>query len=386
MVDYDVIVVGAGPSGAMAARGCAKAGLKTLLLDAQKLPRHKPCGGGVTSKADRILDFPIPEDVIERRAYGVRLNYWNKVNARLRERPITTLISRDRFDKLLSDKAVSAGAILMDRTPVSSVSREGSTQVVKSSEGSFKAKVVVGADGVNSVVAERVRPRLKADELASTIEAEIPMSPQEIDEKYGSFLDVYFGDSIGVGYSWVFPKKNHISVGIGSLLKSFKNPKARFMEFLARMDLPRDAKLHPHLIPLGDPKRPVVSDGIILVGDAAGYADPLTGEGIYAALHSGKLASETIASAFQKGDFSENFLSGYHEACRREFSEEFRRARKSALVIYGLPFISYPTILGNKEILDRFIDIMTGEMTYKSFKKWAKPRAPSLILKGLIRG
>ncbi|MCX6695132.1 MAG: NAD(P)/FAD-dependent oxidoreductase [Candidatus Altiarchaeota archaeon] len=384
MADYDVIVVGAGPSGSTAARGCAKAGLKTLILDREKLPRFKACGGGVTVKVDRIIDYKIPEEIIERKAYGVRLNYWNKSNSHLREYPITNLVSRSRFDKFLADKTVEAGAELMDGTIVSSVSKEGSTQTVESSEGKFTAKMIVGADGVNSIVSERVRPRLTQDELASTIEAEVPMSPEEIDVKFGNFLDVYFGNSVGIGYGWIFPKNDHISVGVGSLLRMFKNPKQRFIEFLGKMKLPLDVELHPHLIPLGNPKRRVVSDGIILVGDAAGYADPLTGEGIYSAIHSGKLASETIVQAFDKNNFKEEFLSTYHTECRSAFSEEFRRARKAAWVIYGMPFISYPLIIGNKEVLEKYVDILAGETTYKAFKQWAQPKLPSLLLKGLL--
>jgi flavin-dependent dehydrogenase len=272
----------------------------------------------------------------------------------------------------------------MDGVPVSGVSKDGSLQVVESGEGRFKAPIVVGADGVNSVVAGRVRGRLTPDELASTIEAEVPMSNAEIDRIYGNLLDVYFGTSVGVGYGWVFPKNNHVSVGVGSLLKLFKKPRDRFMEFLQKRDLPSDVELHPHLIPLGNPKRPVVSDGIILAGDAAGYADPLTGEGIYPAIYSGKLTAETIAEAFKSKNFSMEFLSTYHDRCRQAFSEEFRRARKAALVIYGVPIFSYPVVLGSREILDRFIDIQTGAMTYKSFKEWAKPRASSLILKGIL--
>ena len=383
VADYDVIVGGAGPSGATAARGCARAGLKTLLIDKEKLPRHKACGGGVNAKAERLLDFQIPEEIVERRAYGMRINYWNRTNAFLKKHPITTLVSRDKFDKLLSEKAVEAGAQLMEGVCVSAVSKEGSVQAVETSEGKLRSKILVGADGVNSIVALRVRRKLTAFELASLIEAEVPMSPGEIDDKFNGYLDIYFGNSVGLGYGWIFPKRDSLNVGIGSLLKVFKNPKKRFMEFLNKMKFPTDVELHPHLIPLGDPKRPVVSDGIVLVGDAAGYADPLTGEGIYQAIYSGKLAAHTIATAVQNNNYSKEFLSAYHSNCRHAFSEEFRRARKSALVVYGLPFISYPLIIGNNEVLDKFIDIVTGDLTYKTFKKWAVPKLPSLILKSV---
>jgi len=384
VVDYDVIVVGAGPSGATAARGYAAAGLSTLLLDRERLPRFKACGGGVTIKANQVLGFQIPEDIIERKAYGVRLNYWNKSNSCMREYPITNLVSRSRFDKFLADKAVEAGATLMDGAPVSGVGRDGDLQVVESAEGRLSAKVVVGADGVNSVVSGRVRPKLTQDELASTIEAEIRMDPSEIEGRYASFLDVYFGNSVGAGYGWVFPKRDHVSVGLGSLLRMFKNPKKKFMGFLEKRGLSQDVELHPHLIPLGNPSREVVSDGIILVGDAAGYADPMTGEGIYHAIHSGKLASDTIVRAFGKNDFRREFLRTYHEECRRAFSEEFRRARKASFVVYGMPWLSYPLIIGNNPVLEKYVDVLTGEMTYKSFKRWAIPRTPSLILKGVF--
>ncbi|MBU4406627.1 MAG: FAD-dependent monooxygenase, partial [Candidatus Altiarchaeota archaeon] len=169
---YDVIVVGSGPAGSTAARECALRGLNTLVIEKEKLPRHKPCGGAVSSKALSLLDFKIRNDLVERECYGSRLHYGGyEIEARKPYR-IGIFTSRDEFDMYLVEKAIDANAELKDAESVKSLTIGDSSVVVRTDKGTYKASAVIGADGVNSGVANYVRPRYNTNEVALAMETE----------------------------------------------------------------------------------------------------------------------------------------------------------------------------------------------------------------------
>ena len=155
---YDVIVVGAGPAGATCARICAREGLKTLLLDKETFPRQKPCAGAVSAQALSLLDFPLPDDVIEKECFGVQIRYHDRsIVVRKKER-IAVLVSRDRFDRVLADKAVESGVqFLMGEKVVDDI-ETGDAVSVSTDKGRYEARFLIGADGIHSRVARSVRP------------------------------------------------------------------------------------------------------------------------------------------------------------------------------------------------------------------------------------
>ncbi|MFH1054694.1 MAG: NAD(P)/FAD-dependent oxidoreductase [Candidatus Altiarchaeota archaeon] len=372
-MDFDVAVIGAGPAGSTAARECTKAGLRTVLVEKEKLPRFKPCGGGLTAKTLKALGFIVPKEYVLSRLSSVRLHYKELSIRYDSEETMVTTVERDGFDKLLADKAVDAGATLLEGTNVVEVkvSREGCE--ITAVGGDITTSVVIGADGVNSTVAKNVRPPFKPEDLVLAYEAEVPSK-----DAGGSVCDIYF-DCGCMGYGWVFPKGNHTSVGLGGVLSGFRDSRRLFNEHMRRVGYNGDVDVHVHLIPIGSNRTETVSDRVILVGDAAGFAEPLTGEGIYYAIRSGQLAAKTITEAQSRGDYSEHALQQYETAWRSEFGEEFRRSRKAMRGLFMAGPLSMRILFSNKEIIEKFSDIQAGRMTYKEFKNWFIRRTPHLM-------
>ncbi len=380
---YDVIVVGAGPAGSTAGRVCALKGLNTLILEKEKLPRYKPCGGAVSIKAISLLDFRIKDELIERECYGARLHYGKYEIETKKPYRLAILTSRDKFDMYLDEKAIGAGVELRDGEKVKSLEIKDSHVIIKTDKNTYKASAVIGADGVNSVVLGYIRPRYKPTELAIAIGAEIPAKDEDIDNYIHNAVDMHFGISY-MGYGWVFPKREHFSVGIVELLSRLKEPKKVFVNFFRRLNFETNVKFYTHLIPAGGYERETCSDRIILVGDAAGFVDSFLGEGIQYAIHSGKIAARIISGSYEKDDFSKKFLARYNQYCYNAFGENLRYALKSSLMAYKYPDIFIKLTVTNKPIADKYLGIVEGNMSYKEFRKWFLIRIPYYAIKSII--
>jgi geranylgeranyl reductase family protein len=380
-MDYDVIVVGAGPGGSTAARQCALSGMKTLLLEREKLPRYKTCGGGITSRAISLLDFKIKDDLIEGECYGVRVRYRNREMEIKTPFRITVLTSRDRFDMYLTEKAVDAGAELRDCERVTSLDLTNDCVTVKTEGNRYNASAVIGADGVNSAVSRYVRERFTPTEVALALEAEIPVSADKIGDP--GMLSAYFGYTPR-GYGWVFPKRDHLSVGIAGVLSGFRNPRGIFTNFLRRLNLDTHVKYHAHLIPFGGYNRTTSSDRILLVGDAAGFVDPIFGEGISYAINSGRIAADVLADAQERGDFSRWKLKEYDNLCYNAFGRYLKDALKISQHIHKHPGVFIKMIASNKPLLNKAISIPAGRTDYGEFRRWFLIRIPYYCIRSIF--
>ncbi len=175
---YDVIVVGAGPGGSTTARQLARAGLKTLLLEKEKIPRYKPCGGGITRKVQRLLDFDFSrtiEDTITRLSVADRTE-------RIRvESNVGWCVMRDKFDALLAEHAARAGAEVRDGAPVKSIAFDDTGLSVTTRNETLRARIVVGADGVNGIVRRAAKFPVHR-RMAVAIEAEMEAPTAALEE------------------------------------------------------------------------------------------------------------------------------------------------------------------------------------------------------------
>ena len=380
MQQYDVIVIGAGPSGAIASKTCVDKGLSTLLLEKERIPRFKLCGGAVSTSALSHLDFGIKKDLIERECYGERAHFKNhQIEVRTKSR-LAILVSRDKFDAYLVSKAVDAGVALHEAEKATSIRPEQSRIVVETNKEKYNAKVVIGADGVNSIVSKYVRDYYKPDELGFCIAAEIPASNEEVNEYIENAIDIHYGIT-KFGYGWVFPKEKHFSVGLCGLLPSMKNSRDIFIAFIKKLGFSTDVITHAHLIPAGGYEREVCSDRIILVGDAAGFVDPYHGEGIKYAFMSGKLAAERVVESYENDEFSKSALDSYKRACYSLFGENLKYSLRLSKLMYKYPNIFFRLLSSNKIVLDKWFEVPAGRMEYKEYIRWLIPRVPYYMLK-----
>ena len=379
---YDAIVIGTGPAGSTAARHIAAAGLATLLIEKEKLPRVKTCGGALSEYALSNLGLKLPNSLIERECFGARIRYGTcSLESETRER-LSVMISRDRFDHHLANCAVDAGAELIEGVRVISTHTGEDCVVVETTEGTFRSKVVIGADGVNSVCAKNVRPSFTQQETGFALEAEIPASNEHIDDYIFNKVEFHFG-VIPKGYGWVFPKDGHFSVGIGGMGQGLSRPIDAYRDFVKGLGFDY-VKPRGHFLPIGGLDRKTYANRTLLVGDAAGYVDAFFGEGIAYAIASGNLAAETVIDAYQKDNFSETSLASYHKRCIDSFLPNLKYSYTFSNLFYRYPNLSSRILVNNEPLLNKFIHLATGRMGYLSFMKWVAPRLPYYLIKDAI--
>lgn len=370
-----MIVVGAGPAGASAARTAAQRGLKTLLIEKDRVPRNKLCGGGVTPKVLTRFDFNLPEGLMEREVRSTRIHVDDETYEFESKHTMVHMTSRTNFDAYLTDKAVEAGVELKDGNPVQRVEVTESQVNVKTSDKSYSSRVLIGADGIGGPTARTVGlyDRWRASEVSYAIESEIPVGERAVDDFLGNpaYFDLYFGVS-PAGYGWVFPKGDHLTVGVGCRLSSLRDARGLFDTFVKRVAAVNGVsvpKPQAHLIPLGGAANvPIASDRILLAGDSAGFAEPLLGEGIYFAVWGAQLAAQVAAQACSEDKYDRRTLAKYEQLCREAFGVDFdvayQFARFSYLEQYDMDGVTR-FFLGEKKVQECMMGLIDGTIRYR---------------------
>jgi geranylgeranyl reductase family protein len=347
---YDAIIAGGGPAGGSAAFHLVRVGARVLVLERQHLPRYKPCGGGVSLAALKQFPFSF-EPVIEARPNQVEYAF-GKESVRL---PITrdaiAMVMRDRFDAYLLEQS---GAEVRTGVAVRSIEETGQgVEVVTNSGEKLSARYVIGADGANSTVARQVGLWRKQGHIPA-IEVEVPVS-EAVFKSYASQPLFLFG-AIRWGYIWIFPKADHLSVGIAAFHPKRGELQAVLKHEMAQrgIDVGRGAR-HGHTIPIYTRPRPVATGRILLAGDAAGVVDPLTGEGIRFALKSGRLAAESLAvDAPQR----------YPASLFREIGLSHSFGIPLSAVFYLIPSICFALGVSNPFATQAFVDLLSDKAGY----------------------
>ncbi|MGB2953916.1 MAG: geranylgeranyl reductase family protein [Gaiellaceae bacterium] len=289
MQRFDAIVVGAGPAGSSTAYRLARAGARVLMLDRARFPRDKPCGGGLTARALRELPIdpaPVVEDSVDR--FELRLAYRSRIERRS-PFPLVLMTQRRRLDAYLAEQAAEAGAEFRQGVRVTEIDPAG---IVSADGERVEADVIVGADGVNGVSARTLG---LADGRRYGVAYEGNASYEAIPRARFRGRAVLELGAVAGGYGWVFPKGDHVNVGVGG----WEQEGPRLREELRRLcDLHRvDERelvdLRGYRLPMRRPGDRVVEGRALLVGDAAGLVDPLSGDGIYEAALSARLAAGT---------------------------------------------------------------------------------------------
>jgi geranylgeranyl reductase family protein len=290
---YDTIVVGAGPAGSTAAYRLAAAGADVLLLDRARFPRDKPCGGGVTGRAARLIPFsiePVVEQVVTHA--DLRLRY-GRTHARGSGRPLVYMTQRSRLDQYLAERAVDAGADFRDGMRVTDIDAKNGIVVVATTREQFAARAVIGADGVNGMSAKALSLGGNSA-VGVALEGNLPHAKTDAD-RYDRRVALELGIVPG-GYGWVFPKGDHVNVGVGGW--GTEAPGLR--DHLRRLCAEHGARFEDlqdvrgYRLPLRSPRATLARERALIVGDAAGLIDPISGDGMYEGFLSSQLASEAV--------------------------------------------------------------------------------------------
>jgi flavin-dependent dehydrogenase len=351
---FDVLIIGAGPAGSFAAEKVARGGARVALFDGRPAREAKACGGGVTSKA--LKAWPFLLEAGGRAVKEVEMVSPAGARVRLELAEPFAIYSRRALDSHLRERARRAGAQIFDRRVTASAEKdeEGLWVVRAKGGGEWRGRVLVAADGANSAVARRLAGALPNADMEVAFGYRTPLDEADDAPTVIAFLPGWSG------YAWAFPRLDHISFGIATTQDKFDHKAldrmlwdfmvkyyrgreegdaargeggggrgaacASEVEERLRMTAERYAARIPGLAPETFDSRRAAGADWALLGDAAGFADPVTGEGIYYALRS----AELFAESFLAGD-----VSAYETSWRADFGRELRRASQMRRRFYG---------------------------------------------------
>jgi electron transfer flavoprotein-quinone oxidoreductase len=380
---FDVVVVGAGLAGTAAAYLLARAGLKVVCIERGDDPGTKNVMGGVLYRqpTEKVIpnwwrDAPVERPVVEERMWMLTSDSMVQAgfkSNRYAEEPYNAFtVLRVKFDKWFADKAVAEGAVLVTNTVVEDVIRDDGRIVgvhTGRDEGDVYANVVIAADGVNSLLSKKagLHGELATNRVALAVKEIVNMTREKIEDRFllnpneGATIELFGDATMGMlGYGFIYTNRDSLSIGVGALLSDFIKKKVNPNDLMERF------KGHPmlrklleggeskeymaHLIPEGGAAAmpPVFTDGMLVVGDAAGMSNAIYREGSNLALASAKMAAQTCIEAHNAGDFSAKTLSRYGALLDESFIMKDLRlySRTSAYFQKQTQFLeTYPELL-----------------------------------------
>jgi geranylgeranyl reductase family protein len=336
---YDVVIVGAGPSGSTAAKNLAEKGKKVLIIDKQKFPRDKPCGGGIPTRV--MKQFPYIKEFIDSISYGSythssSLKYTLKF---MRKKPFLATVLRNDFDNALLKLALNAGATFLNNNAAKEVTIQNDKVIILLDNNKIiESEIVLGCDGIKSIVAEKTNLCKELNETCTCVVQEQPMSEKQLEKYFTDKKIVHlFIKTQGIaGYGWIFPKKKHINIGMGqfeSALDSSKPKKNLKYSYEKYINFLKEKKMLPQDFPVENlkggllpvfPLKKTYSERVLLCGDAAGFINSITGEGIYYAMASGEIAANVASDSIDSNDMSSEFLSKYQDIWYNKFGKDLK--------------------------------------------------------------
>ncbi|MCE7746114.1 MAG: NAD(P)/FAD-dependent oxidoreductase [Candidatus Heimdallarchaeota archaeon] len=386
---YDIIVVGGGPAGSTTARFLAREGFKVKILDARShigIPVR--CGEAIGKETiNDILKIGVPKDALRTEIDGFRVisPSMNVIDYRL-PKGEGYVVDRRIFDKELLKGAVLEGADIQLNTRVTKIKIDKEKGITIKAELNGKeitesAPIVVGADGIYSVVARDAGLAKPIDPIDLNTSFGYEMVGVKFDEP--TMFDLYMGNEIAPrGYLWIFPKgESSANVGIGIGVGFAKKSVREYLDdFIFKSDEGKkrfkNAKVIEErigAIPVGGTLEKLATDRILLVGDAARQVNPLTGGGIAYGMESGKMISDTLVKAFEKEDFSDKFLStNYGKLWNDAYGKSFGLATKARKVL---------DVLTDQQ-MDNIVETFDGEDLTKAVRgRWGQIKLGAKLMK-----
>ena len=383
---HDVLIVGAGPAGSTLGYLLAEKGLGVLILERSYFPRPKLCGGVLTWKTRKICEEVFKAPFLKRftvegssEDYVIYENYKKKVFQSSPE-PFY-FIDREKYDAILVSLAQEKGCHFQFGHQVTEINFQSGVMTARSLEGMtgkdesvgqdtdhegkrYKGKIIVGADGVNSVVRARLFPDMDFHRN-SGLAFQIKIPVDKIKPEFQESIPRLFLGNVKCGYGWIFPHGEQYTVGLWGLISKDKRIKDIYLDFLNKVteiDVEELSHLPSHLGPAGNFMESPGDGNVLFLGDAAGFADSLTGEGIYYAHRSAECAANAICDYFESGEKSvllESYIF-YLTPILRELKISLRFRK---LVYSNLRMIGF-FILRNPRVYSKFSAVVHGIKSY----------------------
>ncbi len=329
-----VVIVGAGPAGTIAGEHIARAGYDVLILEKSQRPgKNKVCGGAVRKTC--FAGLKLPDEIVEKECSKVVVHFPHE-KMEMTTQPGFVLFDREIFDQYLAQKAVHSGVELLTSSLVCDVSRcdDGLTvyyeNLVSRERRNVQARIVIFADGTCTLAQRKFQIGLdcRTDDIALGIAYDLDFPDCPMDS-----LDFFYSEEISpFGYGWIFPKKDSINVGVLCLLSRLRtNLRSCLDRFVSSANLGSKEVINfgCRLMPQSRVEK-LHGDSVLVVGDAAGTADPVDGGGIFNAIVSGELAGRVAVDGLEVGDFSADFLGKYEDLWKK--TENFRSFQRSYLL------------------------------------------------------
>jgi digeranylgeranylglycerophospholipid reductase len=342
LIETDVLVIGAGPAGSSTAKHAALNGAEVILMDKKsEIGSPKRCAEGVSKEGLKKLGIEPNSRWVTKELSGVRLISPNGTDVWMKEDQVNLpeagyILERKIFDKFMAMDAARAGATIMIKTLARGMRKDHNDYIVScqsmGEDFEIKAKIVVGADGPESHVGRwgGLKTTVKPKNMESGIQFE--MVGLEMEDP--DVIEFYFGSVAPGGYAWIFPKGDDIAnVGLGIVSTvTDKSAYEHLVEFVKNCPATQNAQpveLNVGGDPVGGMIKNLVKDNLMIVGDAAGHVNPLTGGGIITALEAGMYAGEVAAAAVKEDNYTEKRLKEYQEICKKEIGDSFDKYLKT---------------------------------------------------------
>ncbi|MBH44826.1 MAG: hypothetical protein CMD88_05160 [Gammaproteobacteria bacterium] len=331
--EFDVIIVGAGPSGCACAHELDKFNKKILLVDKHNFPRHKPCAGGITIKALNQLPIDISH-LIQHHSYDMTFEFDEKYKIKLNNQDGScVMVIREDFDKFFFDETLKLDINFLKIKNIQNIKKNNNKIFLEIDDKKFRCNYLIGADGANSVI-RKMTTSLSYKNPVYAFEGIVKKNQLNKD----SVTEFVFNNR---GYGWIFPKKDHLNVGIGNLINRNNDtkPNKKDLYDFVQKKLNTDEISNITGFPIGTEGDNYHStENIFLVGDAAGLSESLLGEGIYNAIISGQYAAKSIIAG-EKHNTSD--AKHFYNTFLYKLTKELRLYRKGSNLLYNYPKLTY---------------------------------------------
>ena len=361
MTIYDSIVVGGGPAGSTAARAMARAGLKVLLLEKEKMPRYKCCAGGIPRKVSELLDFDI-SPCCESPVRRVVFSWLSRKPQFPPDRSLLGwVVRRELFDHLLLSRARAAGTRVKEGCEFIGLEEDGDVVRVATTGGEVRGRTLIGADGARSRVA-RLLGLARHTQFGFALETRVRVPAAALAER----RDCIYFDLGGVpgGYSWIFPLRDCLKVGVATRRSSFRGLRDCLRDYLEREGLNsedsrfiiRGATLAFRILPFG-----LVKGRSLLAGDAGALIDRLTGEGISPAIRSGLCAARAVDDYLN----GRSGLAAYQKLLRKDLGLDLFLANLLSRFAGTFPRLIFDLVCSDKGRINKAMAVIQGELAYR---------------------